>query len=57
MKKLLAMMKSKPGETPERFAQRVQQSLKERGLLDEQGKLKDSQKEYEEWLRRVFGLK
>jgi len=40
MKKLLTIMKPMHSETPEAFTQRVWASLKERGLVNEQGKLK-----------------
>ena len=39
MKRLLFLMKLQPGEMPRQFAKRVWQSLKDRNLVDEQGKL------------------
>ena len=39
MKKLLALMKLRPGETAEQFAKRIWQSLTDRNLVDSQNKL------------------
>ncbi len=45
MKKLLAMLKMEPGETPEAFAQRVHKTLQDKQLVDSQGKLKVPQEQ------------
>jgi hypothetical protein len=39
MKKLLFLIKPSPGETPKSFADRITKNLKDRKLMNEQGKL------------------